>query len=212
MVAMKGRRPGLDVAELLKKASFAESELNRACQVPVPQFNDAEELLGQPASSSSGHPEDLIPEQVVQGQWKSEKGICRVFSDHITCRLAYEEWLGESDGRLHGWLERQDGYSADDAIACWQATLHYVEEGEPPWYGPSFGEEPEALGQIRLRLFPEKRIDTAIMIEEEDEDWQEPTSFNRRTTEELEAEAEASAVAEAAAEKAAESGAFVFGA
>ncbi|CAE7457327.1 UVR8, partial [Symbiodinium sp. CCMP2456] len=106
---------------------------------------------------------------------------------------------------LHGWLELSEGGDASEgSVACWIATLHLLEEDELPWYGPSFGEEPEALGQIKVELLPGRRLQTSIRIEDEDDDWQSPTPFRRRATEEI-------AASTAAAENAAAGGAFVFG-
>ncbi|CAE8643364.1 unnamed protein product, partial [Polarella glacialis] len=90
-------------------------------------------------------------------------------------------------------------------LACWEATLRFLDQDEQPWYGPSFGEEHEALGEIRVQLFPGGRLETSIKIDEEDEEWQPAVAFRRRTEEEEKASANA-------VQAAATSGAFVFGA
>eukprot|EP00931_Biecheleriopsis_adriatica_P043824 TRINITY_DN25042_c0_g1_i1.p1 TRINITY_DN25042_c0_g1~~TRINITY_DN25042_c0_g1_i1.p1 ORF type:complete len:210 (-),score=58.02 TRINITY_DN25042_c0_g1_i1:31-660(-) len=200
---MKDKRPEPIIADLQREAKRAKSELTRAAQVPVP--DDAEEQPAdecQEANASDFVGEEMPPTQAIQGRWKSGKGSCSIFEDSMTNRLTYEEPL--DDSRLHGWLEWREDELQEGAIACWVAVLHLLGEDELPWYGPSFGPEPEALGEIRVELLPGRKMQTSIWIEEEDEDWQSPTSFTRRPDGELEEAA-------AAAEQAAAGGAFVFG-
>ena len=40
--------------------------------------------------------------------------------------------------------------------------LHWLAADELPWYGPSFGEEPEALGEIKVELLPGRRMRTTL--------------------------------------------------
>ncbi|CAE7368355.1 UVR8 [Symbiodinium natans] len=193
------------VEELQREAKRAKSEWDRAKQVPVPDEGD-EDLEDAPAEEGDSQAADLEgmpPLQAVQGSWLSARGECAIFTDPRTNRLTYEEHLADDQSRLHGWLEPSEEAS-EGSIACWIATLHLLEEDELPWYGPSFGEEPEALGQVKVELFPGRRLQTSIRIEDEDDDWQSPTPFRRRASEEIAASA-------AAAESAAAGGAFVFG-
>eukprot|EP00435_Cladocopium_sp_Y103_P071604 s649_g37.t4 len=197
----KDRRPKEPrVEELQREAKRAKSELDRALQVPVPEDEELDSLP------------DVCPEEIdqdafeaIQGLWRSSKGECAIFTDQRTNRLTYEESLSDQDARLHGWLEPEDEQAGEGVLACWVAVLHLLDEDEMPWYGPSFGEEPEALGQIKVELLPGMKMQTSIRIEDEDEDWQSPTFFSRRTEEEIQAAA-------AAAQLAAAGGAFVFGA
>eukprot|EP00930_Biecheleria_cincta_P060725 TRINITY_DN46336_c0_g1_i1.p1 TRINITY_DN46336_c0_g1~~TRINITY_DN46336_c0_g1_i1.p1 ORF type:complete len:236 (-),score=59.36 TRINITY_DN46336_c0_g1_i1:91-798(-) len=224
------KRPEVDVADLQRKAKQAKLELARALQVPVP--NDGFEEDNGPEKSqdididSSGkatpaheegdevHEDDSAPprqeddddlsvEEAVKGRWKSAKGECRIFSDSVTHRLTFEEKM--PDGvRLHGWLDDRQEEVSEGATACWVATLHVLDQDECPWYGPSFGEEPEALGEVRVELMPGRKLRTSIWIADEDEDWQPHVHFSLRPDDEVDEAA-------VAAQQAAFRGAFVFG-
>mmetsp|Transcript_7448 Transcript_7448/g.20111 ORF Transcript_7448/g.20111 Transcript_7448/m.20111 type:complete len:180 (-) Transcript_7448:95-634(-) len=159
---LKDRRPELDAAELKRHAKRAKAELQRAVEVPVPPDHDEDAADGGDADEACS----------VIGNWKSAKGGCRVFEDHITSRLSYEEPIGDGS-RLHGWLVKRD----DEQI--WESSLSVLEEGERPWYGPSFGEEPESVGDIRVRLTG-KGVETQIRVDGEDNDWQPPVCFRRK--------------------------------
>ena len=199
--SFKDRRPKEPrVEELQREAKRAKSELDRALQVPVPEDEELDSL-----PDASPDLDDFDSFEAIQGFWRSSKGECAIFTDQRTNRLTYEESLSEQDARLHGWLEPDDDQAGEGALACWVAVLHLLGEDELPWYGPSFGEEPEALGQIKVELLPGSKMRTSIRIEDEDDDWQSPTCFTRRTEEELQAQAQA-------AQLAAAGGAFVFGA
>ncbi|CAK9023145.1 unnamed protein product [Durusdinium trenchii] len=97
-----------------------------------------------------------------EGSWRSAKGECAIFTDPRINRLTYEESLSDQDARLHGWLEPYEDEQGDGVIACWVAVLHLLGEDELPWYGPSFGEEPEALGQIKVELLPGQKMQTQL--------------------------------------------------
>merc|ERR1719384_1369797 len=100
----------------------------------------------------------------------------------MTARLTYEEPM-EEGARLHGWLNQVEGETM-----LWEGTLAILEKGRGPWYGPSFGAPPEVVGKIRVRLLPvaegekgdkgEPSMETQIMVDGEDTDWQAPTKFN----------------------------------
>merc|ERR1712032_1428847 len=111
------------------------------------------------------------------GTWISEKGEFSIFEDHMTSRLSYEELLGDGSDRLHGWLVKQ---SEDEAR--WLGKLAILEDGERPWYGPSFGEEPDVIGHIQVRFMPGSpdKVETQIRVEEEDVDWQPPVVCRRK--------------------------------
>merc|ERR1719310_1440358 len=129
------RGPKLDKAELKSQAKRAKADLDRACETPVPRGDTPR---GQ-------RPSDVEPS--IFGDWKSDKGECRIFVDHITHRMSYEECFGDCDDRLHGWLEPREGEKDS-----YQAELMILEDGICPWYGPSYGEKPEVVGDIRVRL------------------------------------------------------------
>lgn len=228
----KDRRPVLDAAELRRDAKRAKAELQRACEVPIPDAADVDEDLAPQGSMDDGaaagtskaqepaaageapdRPQAEAAkapvghaEEAVVGEWISDKGECFIGEDRITSRLAFEEPLGDGS-RVHGWLVKQEpGTTADDgSLACWQATLTLLDEGQGPWYGPSFGQEPEALGDIQVRLLVSGGLQTRIRVADEDTDWQPPVTFRRRPP----GSAEAAAVV---AELAARGDTFVFGA
>lgn len=54
-----------------------------------------------------------------------------------------------------------------------------LEEGKAPWYGPSFGPEPETVGSIQVRhLSGEKPgMETQIKVCNQDTEWQPPVKF-----------------------------------
>lgn len=121
----------------------------------------------------------------VCGDWVSCKGECRVFLDHMTSKLSYEEVISDDGDRLHGFLEPVEAPAAEGSAAellCWRADLVVLEDGQMAWYGPSFGEKPETVGdvQVLLRLGDSPRLETRIRVEGEDTDWQEPVKFRRK--------------------------------
>ena len=73
----------------------------------------------------------------------------------------------DDSGYLQGWLDRySDG---------WQARLVFYDIYEEPWYSPSFGEEPEYMGNIHVRLVSETAIETQIkFFFFDDTEWQPP--------------------------------------
>uniref|UniRef100_A0A7S4RTM7 Uncharacterized protein n=1 Tax=Alexandrium monilatum TaxID=311494 RepID=A0A7S4RTM7_9DINO len=122
------------------------------------------------------------------GNWASDAGKCRIFKDPITSRLAYEEPLAEGR-RLHGWLNPVQGEEP-----LWRGSLALLEAGRPPWYGPSFGPEPEMVGSIQVRHLPggegeDAAMETQIRVAEEDTDWQSPVRFRKESGGEPEAAA-----------------------
>jgi len=140
--------------------------------------------LAAPAEDASGGGSGSSIEEAVRGTWVSYKGECRIFEDHITSRLAYEELLNDGDGqRLHGWLVRK-GSEAEGVL---EASLSVLDEDEGVWYGPSFGEEPESVGDIQVRLLRKglgpPELETRIRVEEEDSDWQPPVMFRLKEQE-----------------------------
>ena len=75
---------------------------------------------------------------------------------------------------MHGWLDRIPGEAS-----VWQGTLGFLEKERGPWYGPSFGFEPEMAGCIQAQLLPSDRVsmETRIRVNGEDDDWQPPDRF-----------------------------------
>lgn len=197
------------------------AEVDEDLQDSAPEGQDVQTAPGagsapegdRPTEGRAAEPSEAAPashatrpaEEAVQGEWISEKGRCVIREDRMTSRLAYEEPLGDGS-RLHGWLLKQDAgkiaAGVDDVV--WEAALVMLDEGQMPWYGPSFGEEPEALGDIQVRLRPSGSLETRIRVTDEDTEWQPPVAFRRRPA----SDPEAAAVAE----QAARGGAFVFGA
>lgn len=185
--------PDLDAAELRRQAEHAKAELQLACDIPVPgEDDDDEEIesakLPTPAREGAAFAEaEIAPEangtatgtleEALCGMWISEKGEFSIFEDHMTSRLSYEELLGDGTDRLHGWLVKQD---EDDNR--WQATLMMLEDGQGPWYGPSFGEEPEVVGNIQVHFVrgSPNKLETQIRVAEEDVDWQPPVVCRRK--------------------------------
>eukprot|EP00416_Gambierdiscus_australes_P022958 CAMPEP_0171065288 /NCGR_PEP_ID=MMETSP0766_2-20121228/6754_1 /TAXON_ID=439317 /ORGANISM="Gambierdiscus australes, Strain CAWD 149" /LENGTH=205 /DNA_ID=CAMNT_0011521367 /DNA_START=18 /DNA_END=636 /DNA_ORIENTATION=- len=125
------------------------------------------------------------------GAWASDTGKCRIFKDSITGRLTYEEPL-PNDRRLHGWLDR-----VEQELSLWRGSLSLLEAGQAPWYGPSFGPQPETVGSIQVRSLPatafdstgteragdgEATMETQIRVAEEDTTWQPPVRFRRDLT------------------------------
>mmetsp|Transcript_30810 Transcript_30810/g.70661 ORF Transcript_30810/g.70661 Transcript_30810/m.70661 type:complete len:178 (-) Transcript_30810:68-601(-) len=112
--------------------------------------------------------------EALHGSWASEKGKCTIGKDPVTARLCYMEDLEDGE-RLHGWLDVAD---ADKLL--WQGSLALLKSGQRPWYGPSFGEAPEVVGDIRVRLIPGNpaKMESQIRMAEEGADWEDPTSFS----------------------------------
>eukprot|EP00928_Gymnodinium_smaydae_P001134 TRINITY_DN10410_c2_g1_i1.p1 TRINITY_DN10410_c2_g1~~TRINITY_DN10410_c2_g1_i1.p1 ORF type:complete len:219 (+),score=57.09 TRINITY_DN10410_c2_g1_i1:141-797(+) len=186
--AMSASWPTLDIDLLRAQAFFAEKELERAASVPVPASPEASPAAGAAAAAadqvggrsraSSGSDDGAAVEKRIQGWWCSDMGECLIAEDRMTSRLYYEEPMRDGD-RLHGWLLKQEV----DGQVLFEAALVHLEENEDPWYGPSFGEEPESVGDIRVRHVPISGgwgLQTQIRVEGEDEDWGEPTVFRRR--------------------------------
>mmetsp|Transcript_57650 Transcript_57650/g.115483 ORF Transcript_57650/g.115483 Transcript_57650/m.115483 type:complete len:234 (-) Transcript_57650:63-764(-) len=199
-----GRAPELDVAELRSRAESAEAALARACEVPVPESDvDQNSVRGDVADDSVAWPaeEDLAqayarlaaedaleaaaedehqePTVAVIGDWVSAKGECCVFEDHRTHKLSYEEFL-DNGCRLHGFLTKLNGFREDGIAMAWEASLAILDQDEDPWYGPSFGEPPEPVGDIQVRLRSNSVLETRIRVAGEDDDWQPPSIFRKR--------------------------------
>eukprot|EP00927_Polykrikos_kofoidii_P079424 TRINITY_DN76209_c0_g1_i1.p1 TRINITY_DN76209_c0_g1~~TRINITY_DN76209_c0_g1_i1.p1 ORF type:complete len:288 (-),score=61.34 TRINITY_DN76209_c0_g1_i1:172-1035(-) len=131
-------------------------------------------LLSGNKTSAVKKPASYFASKVAEvvGDWVSEGGTCRVSEDTMTKRLYYEEPTGDGS-RILGWL---DNPVEEDGNVAWEAVLSLLEEGARPWYGPSFGEPPEPLGDIRVLLMPGEpaTMETKIRILGEDEDWGNP--------------------------------------
>merc|ERR1719215_2361378 len=74
----------------------------------------------------------------------------------------------------------------------YEADVWILAEGDLAWYGPSFGEPPEVVGQVEVKLTDGSpaKLQTRIRIrdeeadeEEEAEDWSDPVDFQRRAAE-----------------------------
>jgi len=136
--------------------------------------------LGNDSAAASSRP---------HGFWASSKGECHIFDDPITNQLSYEESVGDGSERLHGKLELVESGTDGATGPCWQASLMILEEGQSPWYGPSFGEKPEVVGDIRLRLLDAMaegtpQIETRIKGKD-DKEWEAPVLFTASADGEL---------------------------
>lgn len=213
--ATKDRRPLLDAAELIRQAKRAKAELQRASEVPVPESDvdqnsvrgDVPEdgLVGLEDEAAAAGPQLETEEEAVElddgdatgqsvddvlrGDWVSESGECHIFEDRMTRRLSYEE-LFDDGGRLHGWLvripeEELEAEDVRDGVAAWQATLWLLNDHQGPWYGPSFGEEPESVGDIQVRIRPGNVIalESQIRVQAEDgeyDEWQPRVTWRKK--------------------------------
>mmetsp|Transcript_71333 Transcript_71333/g.133427 ORF Transcript_71333/g.133427 Transcript_71333/m.133427 type:complete len:177 (-) Transcript_71333:71-601(-) len=138
--------------------------------------DDGSAALGKPAKAMQPLP--TMPgisdksSEALHGSWSSEKGKCTIGKDPVTARLCYMEDLEEGE-RLHGWLDVADA-------ELWQGSLALLKSGQRPWYGPSFGEAPEVVGDIRVKLIPGSppKMESQIRMAEEGADWEDPTSFS----------------------------------
>jgi len=179
-VAEKGDEEAVDVGTAACAAEDADEEkmaTTAGAAVAPLEAAEAATLAAAPAEVGGGGGGGSV-EEAVRGTWVSYKGECRIFEDHITSRLAYEELLQDGDGqRLHGWLVQK----GSQAEGVFQASLSILEEDEGVWYGPSFGEQPEAVGDIQVRLLRKgsgpPELETRIRVKEEDSEWQEPVTF-----------------------------------
>lgn len=173
-----------DMANMLNKMGSQqrlEDEAGEVVQDASAEGGPAgQEPAGALASAAAAEPEADDAQDPVRGDWCSDKGECSIFDDRITSRLAYEEKFPEGN-RLHGWLVRQtDQNDKPMDPAIWTSKLWILEEDEAPWYGPSFGEEPEYVGDIQVSLLPEGRIQTRIKVVDEDDEWSEPIMWRRK--------------------------------
>lgn len=82
----------------------------------------------------------------IQGLWESESGPVNINKDAITGQLSYVEFIRDGDEFLHGWLQPVVG----EGCSSWRAELMLLEKDEQPWYGPSFGEKPETVGEVMV--------------------------------------------------------------
>mmetsp|Transcript_147200 Transcript_147200/g.274179 ORF Transcript_147200/g.274179 Transcript_147200/m.274179 type:complete len:234 (+) Transcript_147200:55-756(+) len=191
-VVLQDSCPSVDVAELKAQASQARAQLEIASKVPVPAHDD-DDLLATPsksevadsapangdAAASAGEVKSAadtattaVSEEDVRGVWATETGKATIFLDQMTNRLSYEEEI--EGGRLHGWLVKQG------AELLWHSSLWILEEDQQPWYGPSCGEEPERIGEIRVKLHagPPLSLETQIRDEEQVE-WEVPVIWSQ---------------------------------
>lgn len=211
----KDRRPLLDAAELIRQAKRAKAELQRASGVPVPESDvDQNSVRGDvvedgyigledevvASAVTQSETEEAVElddgdatgqsvDDVVRGDWVSESGECHIFEDRMTRRLSYEERFDDG-GRLHGWLvripvEEMEAADVRDGVASWQATLWLLNDHQGPWYGPSFGEEPESVGDIQVRIRPGNVIalESQIRVKAEDgeyDDWQSTVTWRKK--------------------------------
>jgi len=111
------------------------------------------------------------------GFWQSDKGQCRILRDAITFQLSYEELIGDGSSRLFGRLE-ETGVDSEK-YSCWKASLMILDRDQEPWYGVSYGEQPDIVGHIHLRLLCEDKLQMETRIRHgEDEEWQSNTAFD----------------------------------
>ncbi|CAE8587555.1 unnamed protein product [Polarella glacialis] len=115
------------------------------------------------------------------GFWMSDAGQCHIFEDTITCQLTYEELLGDGSERLHGRLKAVPAEEGAGDSTNWQAELMILEEDEGPWYGPSCGEKPDVVGEIKVTLRELSKgvlqLETRVKTED-DKDWAAPVLFS----------------------------------
>ena len=57
--------------------------------------------------------------------------------------------IGDGSERLYGRLEGGENL---DGIYTWTAMLSILEKDDTPWYGPSWGEKPVSIGNIKVNL------------------------------------------------------------
>lgn len=202
--------PTIDPELLKLKADQAKAELEQACRVPVPhsprEFVEVKPS-STPAYKSSVTPSakaalkfgsnktqsgflfgsagktdkdsvNGIDPDLLCGTWVSSIGQMRIFRDARCNRLAFEEKTGwDGDGYFHGWLTPK--VLGDES--GWIASLSKFEEGDQPWYGPSFGEKPEDLGEIFITYCndgPSPTVSSKSRVAEETI-WSDTTSYVR---------------------------------
>lgn len=181
--------PVVDVAQLRRCAASAKADLALA-QARTVSLSDVEdeEAPQETAYRQAADAFEDLPEDGIVGVWVSEKGASKVFKDHMTHQLSYEESLGNG-ARLHSFIEwQQGGESEGDDLEVYEGEVTWLDAGERPWYGPSFGEKPEGIGCIQVSYRAEfglrpAQLQIRIRVEEEDTDWQEPVHFQRRRPE-----------------------------
>lgn len=184
-----GQEEALFSNEPPTSGSTAASASTQAYQNGVPGEEQEEEEVVAPNGYGSGAEGPQVGETLlaredeVCGTWISQKGECHIFEDHMTSQLSFEEALPDGSGRLHGFLLKQEDPEGEAAgFRCWQAEIALLEEGERPWYGPSFGEKPEPVGDIQVRFSrgSPPTLETRIRVAEEETDWEAPVTFRRR--------------------------------
>lgn len=166
------RLTGLDQVSVgLLREQHLNAVASAASATADAEVSSSKAAVATPAASAE-HGSEPVGEEAIHGHWVSPKGECKIGFDSMTRRLNYEEFL-DGGGRLHGWLV-QEGNDL-----CWQSALWILDEDQLPWYGPSFGEEPERVGDIMVRLLPGPpvRLQTQIRVMDEDTDWQAPVTF-----------------------------------
>jgi len=209
------RRPLLDAAELIRHAKRSKAELQRASVVPVPESDvDQNSVCGDIvedgfagledeaalAATTHSETEDAVElddgdstgqsiDEVLRGDWISDSGKCHIFEDRLTSRLSYEERFDDG-GRLHGWLvripeEEFEAAAVREDVASWQAKLWLLHECQDNWYGPSCGEEPESVGDIKVRIRRSAGLVLESQIRVKDEcgeydDWQPSVTWRKK--------------------------------
>lgn len=105
------------------------------------------------------------------GLWKSATGNINIFEDKVTGQPTYVEFIGDGSDCIRCHLK-------PDGQDTWSGELMLLEDGQEPWYGPSCGEKPETVGEIRVNLrlaADSKHIE--LCIKPTDEDWAAPVLF-----------------------------------
>lgn len=166
-----------DVPEELKKNDADEYSPKLAC--PEGATLAAHRRIFPASLMESAVGETQIEEASVLTSkefWASENGQCHIFRNHITNRLLYDELIGDGSDKIYGWLDAKG--KDPDGCASWEADLMMADADEDPWYGPAFGEKPDVVGKISLRLLngAAPQVETKI-IEGEGSDWGTPVLF-----------------------------------
>ena len=118
--ALKGPSPADEQAERgpLAAATAVAAAAVAAAASEGSRMSTAVELDGARA---------FVEHYGVQGEWKSDKGECRIFGDCMDNKLSYEEDLGEGGCLLRGKLEQVEG-NVDGWR--WQAQIYVVDRAD----------------------------------------------------------------------------------
>eukprot|EP00928_Gymnodinium_smaydae_P049135 TRINITY_DN32948_c0_g1_i1.p1 TRINITY_DN32948_c0_g1~~TRINITY_DN32948_c0_g1_i1.p1 ORF type:complete len:499 (-),score=87.27 TRINITY_DN32948_c0_g1_i1:246-1700(-) len=168
--ALVAQLPNLEELQLSVSKESDDNEACRSLRNAVPQgckVQFVENAAVAFVSSSISVPNaDLL-----KGLWTSENGEINIFEDKMTGQLIYTEFIGDGSDCIRGHLK-------PDGEDTWSGELMLLEEGQEPWYGPSCGEKPETVGEVRIRLLlATDSMQLELCIKATDEDWAAPVLF-----------------------------------